>query len=213
MNRPDAKSRSSGLDFHHGGERHPRGLCVAMGTEKSMTRYQSALCRARADWLVGSTPPPPTGAPPLHLWMHFRLLYTDCITCHVPFDMEKKYVSPHLTAEYGSVHTPSLYHGKYFLLSHISFHIRKLIQSCQKSPLPVFFRIATFSSSLKIRTVFFSIFRGFALALDWYLSDQFLFFASQKSFHGHSVQSGAPFGTHIVAPSSMSAWLNAPARF
>ena len=82
-----------------------------------------------------------------------------------------------------------------------------------KSPFAGLFRIATFSSSLKIRTVFFSIFRGFALLLTGICPISSCFFASQKSFHGHSVQSGAPFGTQIVAPSSMSAWLNAPARF
>ena len=40
-----------------------------------------------------------------------------------------------------------------------------------------------------------------------------LFCARQTSFQGHASHKGAPFGRHTVAPSSISAWLKAPALF
>ena len=56
----------------------------------------------------------------------------------------------------------------------------------------------------------FSIRLAFAFVLTGSSAILPSFLARQRLFHGHCSHNGAPFGTHTVAPSSISAWLKAP---
>ena len=77
-----------------------------------------------------------------------------------------------------------------------------------KSPFAGRLRNATCSPSRMTNTVRSSILRAFALVFTGIVSILSCRRASQNPYHGHSGQCGAPFGTHTIAPNSISAWLN-----
>ena len=69
------------------------------------------------------------------------------------------------------------------------------------------FRIAICLPSLKISTVLSSIFLAFAFFFTGISAVRFSACAIQYSFTGHCSHFGPPFGTHTIAPSSISPWL------
>ena len=63
-----------------------------------------------------------------------------------------------------------------------------------------------------MNTVFFSIRLAFAFS---FTGSSWIFpciLAWQNGAAGHSSHLGSPFGTHTIAPSSMSPWLKSPAQ-
>lgn len=51
--KPDAASPFSTLDLQHGGPGHQGRLCPSGAVHKYDALYEAALCRERADWIVG----------------------------------------------------------------------------------------------------------------------------------------------------------------